>query len=308
MEIISTYITYPTKSYIEDMYQEQESFDKCMETKVIATTKVISQLQDVIKGLYPNIPIKVYGGQVKEYGKQYNPTYMIVGDEDNIKCLKITPTLSEDVMDSIEVRYFIQNCNVNNILMSDIDLMNEIGKLQEYLEGNEMPNFGINKVSFWAVNQYMLHFGQCAFKMYDTQIVLMYHCIAREANNKFGTNYPYSQQVIDNLYKHKEFTNLRYLGFFCLVNGSDNSVTLKEIYYYEDGNAKQPTFQNSQKYGTWTKQEIMELLDTLYPYVRSNYFYITSDRSMTRQYAFYDRIGIGYTNKPNYFNLLLWQE
>ena len=50
-----------------------------------------------------------------------------------------------------------------------------------------------------------------------------------------------------------------------------------------------------------TKEQLIELLVALKPYATTNYFAEQSKKAMTEKYNKYDKMGIGYSKRPDYF-------
>lgn len=276
-------------------------------TNIVEVSKqIIYTITDVIKEKFPNLICNVTDGYC-EYKYRFHFEYAelhlaIKGSEDE-GSLYITPTLRDSDNNYFNVKYFNERGNIG-FECSDIELINII----EHFANKEYRKIGLYKVYNRCENQYVLSFGSLQFEMYDIVMVQLYHTLAKVMNEKFGTDYPYSQQTIDNLWKQKEFGNIKRVGKFFLDNTWYKSkFLLKETYFYDEGK-KVADLQCYANYGEYTKEELCELLDTLKPYVLSNYFAETSKVKLDEKYGFYRKHNIGFSETPNYFHLIKWEE
>jgi len=289
-----------------------KKYNSLNEIRLAVSNSVIDQFKTAIEKKYPKLKLKVWEGEVKKYGdNKFRATRIIIKDDLDRECMCIIPTLSDRDNCYFTIKYWLDDIeDWNNVTrdMNDVQAMGEIDKLNLFITTGEVPNFGVNKVKLCYENQYEVTSGEQKLKMHDTKMILFYHCIAKEMNKNFGTDFKWSQKVIDSLYKHHEFTNINYLGYFDLRYCKDNSANVHEVYYYEDDKTKKPTFECAATYGYWSKEELINMLNVLYPYIHSSYFYDTSKKSMEDKYNAYDRMHIGYRERPNYFDLLLWNE
>lgn len=274
--------------------------------ELMVSKMVIDQISKVIKEMFPDLDVKRNEGWVKNYGDKLCFDSLIVGVNDNynVAYFKIVPTT-----DHAEGNDFCLDYNTpyldKSVKCSDEELIGELEKLNDFIKNGIVPTTFIQKVVHRYENQYILNVNDMCLGLYDVEFVMLYNCIAKESNKLFGTDYPYSQKMIDALYKVNTFGSNKYLGSFYLHKSSGDNMRLEESYYYLDDN-KKPNFKCYATYGFWNKNKIISLLDTLKPYVINNYFERTSKEALKKKYDQYDKIGIGYTERPDYFDILHW--
>ena len=263
------------------------------------STGVIKQIEGAIRKLFPDLTLNVYEGKVRKYGDdRLILTKLIVGNQDG-DGIKIIPTLEDDnyfnVIIETKTKRMNKHCN-------DDELMIIIDRFNQYLKYSVDISLPINKMYHKYENQYRLEYGNHSIELYDVEMMQLYHTLAKDMNDKFGTNFEYSQNMIDKLWKHDVFGNIQYVGRFYLkyyMNGK--CADLQQTYFYKDNKTKLPTFECCATYGEWSKGQLIDLLVALKPYATSNYFAEQSRKTMTAKYNKYDKIGIGYSKRPDYF-------
>ena len=263
------------------------------------STGVIKQIESAIRKLYPELKLNVYEGEVRKYGdRRLILTKLIVGNQDG-EGVEIIPTMEDDnyfnVIIETKTQKFDKHCN-------DDELMIIIGRFNQYLKSGAEISLPINKMYHKYENQYRLEYGTNSMELYDVEMMQLYHTLAKDMNDKFGTNFEYSQKMIDKLWKHNVFGNIQYVGKFYLRGYKNGKYAdLLQTYFYQDDNTKLPTFECCATYGEWSKGQLIDLLVALKPYATSNYFAEQSRKTMTAKYNKYDKIGIGYSKRPDYF-------
>lgn len=268
------------------------------------STQVIEQIVKAINVAYPTMETEICNGKTERYAnKKLVLTKMYVGQRDKERFFQVVPTLNSD--NHFVLTYYTPYfCDTR--YCTDKELMTEIGKLQDYIQHGIEPTSFIDKVYHKYGNQYGVWCGKREIELYDVEMIQLYHTLAKAMNDNFGTMFDYSQSVIDSLYKQPVFGNIQYVGGFYLDCLRSESATLKSYYFYLKSN--KPDFRCDSTYGDWSYQELKNLLEVLYPYVHSRYFYNTTREAFAKKYREYNRIGIRYNEVPAYFYKLLWSK
>lgn len=297
-----------TRLYAQFLDTKEKSYHEAL---LVVSTQIIEQIVKAIKATYPTLEIKVYEGKIEKYGsKKLTLASIHIGrydikNIDNNACYYITPTLSYDNHFSVvyDTPYF-----KDTRYCTDKELMTEIGKLQDYIQQGIEPTSFIDKVYHKYENQYGVWCGKHTIGLYDVEMIQLYHTLAKAMNDNFGTMFDYSQSVIDSLYKQPVFGNIQYVGGFYLEYVKKDSATLESYYFYLGDKSKKPDFKCYSTYGKWSCEDLKALLEVLYPYVHSRYFYDTTKEVFAKRYGEYDRIGIRYHEVLDYFDKLLWNK
>ena len=284
-----------------------KKYDTLYHKKLATSTEIISQLENAIKKLFPETNYKVYQGEVKKYGDgRLRLTYMRIGDYDK-EYIKIVPTLDDTDGNYFNVQFETEYMDTTRHF-NDIELIDEIGKFNKYLATGEKPTTFIGKMYHKYDNQYRLEYGTRSMELYDVEMMQLYHTLAKETNRVFGTDFEFSQTMIDKLWKHEVFGNIQYVGRFYLEQHyyDKGYADLEQEYFYEDDGTKKPTFQCCATYGSYSKEDLIALLTALKPYATSNYFADTSMEKMGYKYDSYDKMHVGYKERPLYFQDLVY--
>ena len=264
-----------------------------------ASTGVIKQIESVIRKLYPDLTLNIHKGEARKYGdRRLTLTTLVIGNPDG-EGIEIIPTLDSD-------NYFKVSIETNKQSISkhcnDDELMIIIDRYNQYLKSGAEISLPISKMYHKYENQYLLEYGNHSIELYDVVMMQLYHTLAKDMNDKFGTTFEYSQKMIDKLWKHDVFGNIQYVGKFYLSDYNDGKhADLRQMYFYKDEKTKLPTFRCYASYGEYSKEQLTELLVALKPYATSNYFAEQSKKAMTEKYNKYDKMGIGYSKRPDYF-------
>lgn len=264
-----------------------------------ASTGVIKQIESAIRKLYPELKLNVYEGKAINYGdSRLTLTTLVVGNKDG-DGVEIIPTLEDDnyfnVIIETKTQKFDKYCN-------DDELMIIIGRFNQYLNHGGEISLPINKMYHKYENKYRLEYSTNSMELYDVEMMQLYHTLAKDMNDKFGTNFEYSQKMIDKLWKHNVFGNIQYVGkFYLRVYKNGKYADLLQTYFYQNDRTKLPTIECCATYGEYSKEQLIELLMALKPYATTNYFEEQSKKAMTEKYNKYDKMGIGYAKRPDYF-------
>lgn len=151
-------------------------------------------------------------------------------------------------------------------------------------------------------DQYFLKVGNETLHLHDIEIILLYHSLAKQANQLYSTNYEWSQAVINKLYKKRGYRGSLVVSFQLEKHMSDNNVELEGISFYDN----KTSYATTTRYGTFTPNEIIEMINELYPIVHSTYFYDVSKKVFEYLYEHQKYTLLG-GQMPNYFDLLLWE-
>lgn len=269
---------------------------------IAVKNSVCQQMQEIINKEYPALRTIISVGKYSKYGygTQY-PKLIIQGNDG--EGMRISPTLSEEDENYFHIAF--TDPEILDVYCSDVETLNIVKAFDTFVKTGEKNMPAINKIYHKYENQYILQFAGHAISLYDIEFVQMYNTLAKDANKELGTDFPYSQTMIDKLTRHEVFGNIQKIGGFYLsvYTNRNFNIGLRQFYYYDDCGRCNATYGDE-----WTREDIISLLSTLKPYVMNNYFVSHSKDALEQKYKDYDRMHIGYSEYPNYFNDMLWEK
>lgn len=144
------------------------------------------------------------------------------------------------------------------------------------------------------------HFAQNEFKIdgvivYDNEFIVYANTLADECNKTFGTSYSVDHDAIKRN-QHKVFGNIHTPERMTIRKTWGEKHELLKIYHYDDIRGNVATW------GAYTKDELTDLCDKMLAYIPTMK-QISREKTLER-YDFYDRIGIRYAERPDYFDTL----
>lgn len=146
------------------------------------------------------------------------------------------------------------------------------------------------------------HFSDNEFKvdgiiLYDNEFIVYANLLADECNKHLGTHFNVDINAIKRN-QHKVFGNDQ-TPKSLTIEWDWNHREARISTTYTFGYFKYPC---SSSWGWFEQNEIIELCQQMLDYIPT--MKKLSKEKLTAKYDFYDRIGIGYVERPNYFDTL----
>ena len=146
------------------------------------------------------------------------------------------------------------------------------------------------------------HFAENEFKidgviLYDNDFMVYANTLAEECNKNFGTAYSVDQDAIKRN-RHQVFGNNHTPERMQIRKTWGGKYELLTIYHYEDANLRGCVA----TWGAYTQDELTDLCDKMLAYIPTMK-QVSREKTLER-YDFYDRIGIRYAERPDYFDTL----
>lgn len=267
----------------------REKYDSLYEMEIAEANKVIEQIKPYIK-LNNKTELEVIEGKINPYSEPHLRLPRIeLSNKKGNEYLMIEPTLTDKDENYFYIKYRTDYADEDRYC-SDVELICEINNFCQYLIDGVKPTIGIYKLRHKYDNQYEVQFGNHTIGLYDIEFVMLYHCLAKEMNSKFGTNYKYSQDVIDKLFKKSVYGNIQYVGTFFLRETWGGTYELMYREYFEDDKTRKPTFDSLCNYGYYKLEDIKAILDILEPCCTTNYFADHISKYIYGNCTWYDEI------------------
>lgn len=133
--------------------------------------------------------------------------------------------------------------------------------------------------------------------LYDNEFIVYANCLAEECNKHLGTNFNVDKDAIKRN-QHQVFGNSHTPKLLQLEwDWNHREVRITTTYTFED-----LKFPCHSSWGWYEPNSVIELCKMMLDYIPT--MKQISKEKLTAKYDFYDRIGIGYVERPNYFDTL----